>query len=385
MLDFADRPRLRLLLDHFALIEDEREPWRVAYRLPEVLLLAVCGTIAGGDDFDEIVEWGEDNLEFLRRFLPYHHGIPGSRWLRVLVNRIDPALFSACFESWARSLRKEPPAHVALDGKTSRASHDRPRGRAALHLVSAFATRERLVIGQEDIGEEGCEQETIPLLLERLASSGDLKGALVTIDAIACNPKIAKDILDAEADYLLAVKANQSGLLGEIESFFEAAPQIAVEAYRDADKGHGRVEERILKVSREVAWLDGDRRFPGEYRFPKIAAVAMMEANVFEKGASRTQRRFFIASRPMNAKDMAAAIRDHWAIENSLHWVLDVVFREDQARSRTGHGPRNMAVVRHFALNLVRALNDKRSIKLRRKRAGRNNNYLAEIIQPSLN
>ncbi|MDB5554659.1 MAG: putative ISAs1 family transposase, partial [Rhizobium sp.] len=162
---------------------------RVAHPLPEVLLLVVCGTIGACDDFDEIVEWSEDNLPFLRPFLPYHHGIPGSRWLRILLNRIDPALFSDCFMSWASTLRPDAPALVAIDGKTSRGGHDRSNGRAALHLVSAFATRERLVLGQEVVAAASCEQDTIPLLLARLAEKDCLKGALVTIDAIACNAK----------------------------------------------------------------------------------------------------------------------------------------------------------------------------------------------------
>ncbi len=383
MLDFADKPRLRLLLDHFGSLEDDREPWRVAHPLPEVLLLAVCGTIGGCDDFDEIVEWGEDNLAFLRRFLPYHHGLPGARWLRILMNRIDPALFSECFRSWAQALRPDAPDLVAIDGKTSRGSHDRGRGRAALHLVSAFATRERLVLGQEAVGEGSCEQDTIPLLLEKLAASGSLAGAVVTIDAIACNAKVAQAVLDAGADYLLAVKANQPGLLGEIERFFADAPPHSLDGQTDVDKGHGRIEERIVRVSADIDWLDGDRRFPGEYRFPKIAALASVEARVHEKGVERIQRRFYIASRKMTAAELAQAVRAHWAIENSLHWVLDVVFREDHARSRTAHGPANMAVVRHFAFNLVRAADDKRSLKLRRKKAGRTSLYLAQILNAS--
>ena len=383
MLDFADKPRLRLLLDHFAAIDDDREQWRVAHPLPEVLLLAVCATIGGCDDFDEIVEWGEDNLDFLRRFLPYHHGLPCGRWLRSLMNRIDPTLFSDCFRSWAHSLWPNAPDLVAIDGKTSRGSHDRGNGRAALHMVSAFATRERLVLGQEAVADGSCEQDTIPLLLEKLAASGALDGALVTIDAIACNAKVAQAVLDAKADYLLAAKANQPNLMGEIERFFADAPEQSLDTDIDVDKGHGRVEERIVRVSADIGWLQGDRRFPGEYRFPRIAALASVEARVHEKAATRVQRRFYIASRKMAAAELARAVRGHWAIENSLHWVLDVVFREDAARSRTGHGPANMAVVRHFAFNLLRAVDDKRSIKLRRKKAGRNTQYLAQILNPS--
>lgn len=383
LVEMTEKPRLRLLLDHFALIEDDREAWRVAHPLPEVLLLVVCGTIAAGDDFEDIVDWGADNLAFLRRFLPYHHGIPGDRWLRMLMNRIDPGLFADCFRSWAAALRPQAPDLVAIDGKTSRGSHDRGNGRAALHLVSAFATRERLVLGQEAVAEGSCEQETIPLLLERLAASGSLDGALVTIDAIACNPKVAKAVIDAGADYLIAVKANQPGLMDEIARFFDDPRNPPPDRCEDADKGHGRIETRRVAASTQVDWLKGERRFPGEYRLPNIAAIVMVEAETFEKGATTRHRRFYVASRRLTARHAADAIRRHWAIETSLHWVLDVTFNEDKARSRTGHGPANMAVVRHFAFNMLRSVDDKRSIKLRRKRAARNNHYLQQILQPS--
>lgn len=379
-MDLGDRPRLRVLLDHFALLDDDRESWRVAHPLPEVLLLLVCGTIGAGDDFDEIVEWGEDNLPFLRRFLPYHHGVPGSRWLRILLNRIDPGLFSAMFQSWAGALRPAAPALVAIDGKTSRGSLDRTNGRAALHLVSAFATREKLVLAQEAVAEGACEQTTIPLLLERLADKGQLKDALVSIDAIACNAGTAQAILDAGADYLLAVKANQAGLMGEIERFFDDPAQGGVGSALAADKGHGRVEERKVSVSTRVDWLAGERRFPGEHRFPKLAMIAKVENRTWKKQNETSAMRYYVSSRPMSPGALAAAVRSHWAIENSLHWVLDVTFGEDRARSRTGHGPANMATVRHFAFNILKAVDDKRSLKLRRNKAARNQDYMALII-----
>jgi predicted transposase YbfD/YdcC len=350
-----DRPRLRVLLDHFGLLDDERESWRVAHPLPEVLLLVVCGTIGACDDFDEIVEWGEDNLTFLRRFLPYHHGVPGSRWLRILLNRIDPALFSEVFQSWAATLRPDAPALVAIDGKTSRGSHDRTNGRAALHLVSAFATREKLVLGQEAVAAGGCEQDTILLLLERLAEKGRLDGALVSVDAIGCNAKTAQAVLDAGADYLLAVKANQPGLMGEIERFFhDASPELTATA-SEVDKGHGRVEERRVTVSTRIEWLEGERRFPGEYRFPNIAAIAKVEANVHEKGKTTRQTRYYVTSRPMPAASVAEAVRSHWAIENSLHWVgarrhFPRRRRAIPDRSRTRqHGPRTPLRLQHPA------------------------------------
>lgn len=374
------KPRLAHLLDHFSVIEDPREAWRVAHPLGEVLLLVVCATIASCDDFDDIAAWGEAHLEFLRRFLPFYHGVPGARWLNILMNRIDPELFSACFMGWACTMRQDAPTLIALDGKTSRRSHDRAQGKAALHLVSAFATAEKLVLGQEAVDEKSNEIKAIPLLLQRLAAAGALEGALVTIDAIACNPVIARDIVDKEADYLLAVKDNQPTLHAEIKRFFDDAPEAVLDTNIQCDKGHGRIEQRRADVSHAIDWITGSRRFPGEYRFPKIAAVIRIEARVEHKNHCTKERRYYISSRPLSAEEAAHAVRAHWQIENALHWVLDVTFKEDLARVRKGHGARNMAIVRHFAINSVRNAKDKRSIKLRRKIAGWDTNYLETLI-----
>ena len=208
-----------------------------------------------------------------------------------------------------------------------------------------------------------------------------LDGALVSIDAIACNPKIAGEIVSHGADYLLAVKANQPGLRQEVERFFADAPPQALDVHHDLDKGHGRIEDRRVFVSRDIDWLNGQRRFPGEHRFPKIAAVAKVETRTQLADRCRRETRYFIVSRPMTAEALAEAIRGHWLIENSLHWVLDVTFRDDLSRLRKGHGAKNMALVRHFALNLVRQVKDRRSIKLRRKHADRNLQYLGETLQ----
>lgn len=378
-----EKPRLRSLLDHFAIIEDPREQWRVAHPLSEVLLLVVCASIASCDDFDDIAAWGETHLDFLRRFLPYHHGVPGARWLNILMNRLDPQLFSDCFMAWANELRPDAPDLVAIDGKTSRRSHDRPAGKAALHLLSAFATREKLVLGQEAVAPTSNEVTAIPVLLERLAASGMLAGALVSIDAIASNPDIAQAIIDHDADYLLAVKTNQPTLHTEIERFFADPNAGPVDVHRDIDKGHGRIEERICRVSRQVDWLSGEHRFPGEYRFPKLAAIAVIEARVETREKDWTERRYYITSRAISAESLAEAVRAHWHIENSLHWVLDVTFREDLARVRKGYGAKNMAVVRHFAINIVRTANDKLSLKTRRKRAGWDPDYLKNLMCPT--
>lgn len=383
-MDIVDeKPRLRNLLDHFAVIEDPRDQWRVAHPLPEVLLLVVCASISGCDDFDDIAAWGETHLDFLRRFQPYHHGVPGARWLNILMNRLDPQLFSDCFMAWANDLRPDAPDLIAIDGKTSRRSHDRPSGKAALHLLSAFATREKLVLGQQAVAPTSNEITTIPILLERLAASGMLAGALVSIDAIASNPGIAQSIIDHEADYLLAIKTNQPTLHAEIERFFADPDAGPVEIHRDIDKGHGRIEERICRVCRQVDWLSGNRRFPGEYRFPKLATVAVIEARVQTREKGWTERRYYITSRTISADKLAEAVRTHWHIENALHWVLDVTFGEDFARVRKGYGAKNMAVVRHFAINIVRTADDKLSLKTRRKRAGWDTKYLHKLLSNS--
>src|SRR5205807_711905 len=190
------QPRLRLLLDHFAAIEDDRPAWRVMYPLREVLFLVVCATICSCDDYEDIVDWGEARLDFLRRYLDFHWGVPCVDWLRTLMNRVDPELFSACFIAWVADCWPGRPDLLALDGKTSRGSHDRKAGQGPLHLVSAFATNTRLVLGQEATADKGGEIEAIATLLDKLAEAGSLKGALVTIDAVACNPKIAGKIVE---------------------------------------------------------------------------------------------------------------------------------------------------------------------------------------------
>ena len=420
VLESLPKLRLKALLDHFAIIDDHREPWRVAHPLPEVLLLVVCGTICDCDSYEEIAAWGEANLVFLRRHLDYHHGVPGGRWLTLLMNRIDPALFSAAFTDWVRAtwpgrpdlvaphhvapVHGAPvhgaPVHVAIDGKTSRRSHDRAAGRPPLHLVSAFATTARLVLGQEAVPDKASETTAIPALIERLATNNGLKGALVSIDAVATNAAIAGTILKAGANYLLAVKANQPRLRAEIEALFADAAPGTLDIHRDLDKGHGRIEERTVAVAREVDWLDGTRRFPGETRLPGVTCLIRVTSRAELKDRCRLETRYYVSSAPLSAARAAAAVRDHWQIENGLHWVLDVVFAEDQSRLRKGHGARNMAVVRHFAFNLLRAAPEpqrpersplkrrpapgapqrRTSLRLRRKIAGWTVAYAGDII-----
>ncbi len=373
---WSAKPQLRVLLDHLARIEDTRQSWKVAYPLREVLFLVVCGTIASGDDYDDIVDWGEAHLSLLRYFSDFYHGIPCADWLRTVMNRIDPDLFAACFSSWVAECWPNRPDLVAIDGKTSRRSHDRKRGQKALHLISAFATTSRLVLGQDAVDEKSNEITAIPALLQRI----DLKGALVSIDAMGCNPNIAQSIIDAQADYLLAVKDNQPTLHAEVKSYFDGAPSGEVERSETVGKEHGRLEIRTHTVSQSVDWIAAERSYPGAPRFPKLATIAMVESRIERGDKIESERRSYISSRALSATAFADAVRSHWAIENNLHWTLDVTFNEDQSRLRAGHGARNMAVVRHFALNLLRQASDKRSIKRRRKRASWDPEYLLQIL-----
>jgi predicted transposase YbfD/YdcC len=392
---FEEKSRLKSLLDHLSLIEDTRDPWRVAHPLREVLLLVVCGTMADCDDYEAIAAWGKAHLAFLRRYLPYDHGVPGGRWLTLLMNRINPALFSAAFSAWVRQTWPDRPDLIAIDGKTSRRSHDRAEDKGPLHLVSAFATTSRLVLGQEAVEGKTNELSAIPALIDRLAEGGGLKDALISIDAIATNARIAKAINDKGADYLLAVKANQPSLREEIESAFAVA--TAAEAFVDHDKGHGRIEQRTVSVLQDIDWLKGERRFPGEFRLPGAATLIRVQSRTELADRCRYETRYYISSATLSAEAAAHAVRGHWGIENRLHWVLDVVFADDQSRLRKGHGAKNMAIARHFAINLVtkapepetqpplkpqrRASKPKHtSIRLRRKISGWDPEYLANAL-----
>jgi predicted transposase YbfD/YdcC len=365
------------LLDHFAALEDPRQAAKVLYPLPEIILLLLCATLAGANDFVEIQLWGRQNLAFLRRFRPYRHGIPSHDTLNDVTNALDPELFKACFTAWVETLRESEPDQIAIDGKTARRTHNRAKGRDPLHLVSAWASRQRLVLGQEATNAKSNEITAIPLLLERLA----LAGALVTIDAIGTQVEIAQLILDKGGDYLLALKENRPATYADVELFFATPPPGACDTVETTDGDHGRIEVRRVAVCHEVAWLLSDRRYPDEVAFPGLAMIGLVESEVERNGKTTRERRLYLGSARLDAKSFARAVRTHWHIENRLHWVLDVVFHDDLARLRTGHGPQNMAVVKHMALNLLRDAKPTTSLKNRRKLAGWNLDYLYAIIR----
>jgi predicted transposase YbfD/YdcC len=376
----APRARLAVLLQHFSELDDGREPWRVAYPLKEVLLLVTCATISSCDDFDDIAAWGEHNIDFLRRFSDYHHGIPCERWLRHLFNRVDPTLFARCFESWIAAMWPGRHEFIAIDGKTSRRTHDRRKGLKALHTLSAYATTARLVLAQLSVPEKTNEITAIPDLLDHLAETKQLQGALVTIDAMGCQVDIADKIVAHDADYLLALKGNQPNLETEVADYFSGAPKDELVTKTTVEKGHGRIETRTYTLSGEVDWITSARSYPGQPRFTDIKTLVKVHSRAEHADRCSFDTRYFICSAPLDIERIANATRGHWGVE-SMHWLLDVEFGDDLSRYRAGHGAENMSVVRRFALGLVRANKSKGSVKTRRKRASWNPAFLLEILQ----
>jgi predicted transposase YbfD/YdcC len=365
-------------LSHFSALRDPRQAAKVLYALAEILLLMLCATIGGADDFVEIGLWGSERQDFLRRFLPYEHGIPSHDTLCDVIAAIDPDLFKTCFLAWVEGLRAGTPDVIAIDGKTSRRSHDRRKGRLPLHTVSAWATRQRLVLGQESVAEKSNEITAIPLLLRRL----ELTGALVTIDAMGTQKEIAQTIIDGGADYVLALKENWPATYAEVEKVFtDPPPDLALQRYETIDGDHGRIETRNHTMCHSVEWLFSDRRYPGEFEFPGLAAVGMIESETERGGVIEKERRYYLCSSKLDAETFARVVRGHWGVENGLHWVLDVVFHDDLARLRSGYGPANMAIVKHVAMNLLTQAKPTTSLKNRRKKAGWNQDYLEKIIR----
>lgn len=382
LLTAFERPRSRVavLLDHFSELGDAREPERIMYPLSEVLFLVTCATICSCDDFDEIAAWGEHHLDFLRQFSEFHFGIPCERWLRILVNRIDPVLFGQCFDDWIASLWPGRHDLIAIDGKTARRTHDRRKGLKALHTLSAYATGARLTLAQLHVPEKANEITAIPDLIDALAEKGKLKGALVTIDAMGCQADIAGRITAHGADFLLALKANHPALEAEVEHYFRCAPASETTTLTTLEKGHGRIETRIATVSANTAWIVAGRSFPGQTKFKTIKTILKIVRRTGHADRSTFSTRYYISSAPPDIARLAEAVRGHWGVE-SMHWLLDVAFKDDLSRYRSGNGAKNMAVLRRFALNLVRIDKQKGSVKTKRKSAGWDTNTLQRLLQ----
>ncbi|BCX82216.1 transposase [Methylomarinovum caldicuralii] len=363
------------LSEVFVSIPDPRQSSKVTYDLVEVLVVVVCAVICGADTLVEVELWAREKLDWLRRYMPLPHGIPSHDTLGRILAMIDPEAFGSAFQRWAVSVVPALEGQViAIDGKTSRRS--RSKGQDPLHLVSAFAAQYRLVVGQEAVADKSNEKTAIPALLETLA----LKGCVVTLDAMGTDPKIAKAIRDRGADYVLAVKDNQQGLAESIRDFFQAfqdAPdKTPHQQCETVDKAHGRLEVRRCYVFDQLDGLDRPQRWPD------LACFAVVESERTVAGKTTRERRFYISSLPADAERLASVVRQHWAVENPLHWCMDVVFNDDQVRLRTRHAAHNLALLKQMVLNLFRLDSTKRrgGIKARRLLAASSDHYRAQVL-----
>jgi len=366
------------LVEAFSALPDPRTGPAQRHDLCEMILMALCAVLCGADTWVDVAEWAEDNESWLRRYLRLKHGTPSHDTFGRVFRILDAVVFEACFRHWIAGLVGAVAGVVALDGKTIRGSRDGKHG--ALHLVSAFITESGLCLGQESTRGKGNEIAAIKALLDTLS----LKGCIVTLDAIGCQTEIAQKIVDQGGDYLLAVKDNQGNLADALREFFSQADvggfgSLPVSHYETVEKDHGRIETRRAVWVSQLNWLDR----PIRERWPKLAGVGLLERTRLMEGKTSTERVFYIGSKGMaKAETFARAARSHWGVENRLHWVLDVTFREDDCRVRKGHAPQNLSALRKFALCLLRQDTQypKRSLRSRRKTAERRPDYRASLL-----
>jgi predicted transposase YbfD/YdcC len=366
------------LVEHFAQIEDPRCAGKVEHRLIDILVIAVCAVIACAESWDDIALYGRNKLSWLQTFLSLANGIPSHDTFRRVVMLIDPDAFEVCFSQWARSFAEAFDREVvAIDGKTLRRSFDRGRSQGPLHLVSAWASEQGLVLGQRAVDGKSNEITAIPELLETLA----LKNSIVTLDAMGCQKSIADQILERGADYLLVLKANHGNAFTAVQASCEqhcfalgAAGKPVFDAFDDS---HGRLVRRRVFVCPEAAGLKAVSAWSG------LRTVLAVESIRSVNGSGKTEAeiRYFLSSCRDDPKVLVQAIRRHWTIENGLHWVLDVTFREDDSRVRDRIAARNLAILRKIAINLMsRDRSARVSMRARRKQAAWNDDYMLSLL-----
>jgi predicted transposase YbfD/YdcC len=362
-------------LDFFRQIPDHRINRRKVHRVEEILLVTFCGIITGCDGWDDIELYGNTKLDFLRRYLPFKSGVASDDTLRRFFRALDPEKFESCFINWVRSFQMDLESKVvAIDGKTSRGSFDgenRP-----LHLLNAFVSELGLSLGQLKVDSKSNEITAIPALLDML----DLAESIVTIDAMGCQSAITEKIIENKADYVLALKGNQGTLHEDVEMFFKRKlPKIKRYKYEENSKGHGRNEIRKCIAVEDIDWLS--TRHPQWF---KLKSIIEIESTREIKGTSTTEKRYYISSLGADPQNLLHIVRQHWGIENKLHWVLDVCFGEDKSRIRKGNAPRNIAIIKKTALNLLQIIKPTRhriSLKRMIKLAGWDNDFLNEVLR----
>ena len=363
----------------FADLPDPRSTRRRQHRLLDIMTIALCASICGADNWVDIALFGRAKQAWFRSFLELPHGIPSHDTFGRVFARLDPVEFQRSFVAWVQAIAEVTKGQVlAIDGKTLRRTQDHSAGKGAVHMVNVWATANGLALGQAKVDAKSNEITAIPLLLQML----DVSGCIVTLDAMGCQKEIAQQIVASGADYILAVKENQGRLHADIQDLFAGAEAFAFEAvpytaWQATTKGHGRIETR-------QCWTIAD---PGALAYirdvqawPHLASVAKITAQRRSGTATSVETRYFISTLPGDAQQMAQAVRSHWAIENSLHWVLDIAFREDESRVRKDHGPQNLAILRQITLNLLKQNTEKASIKSKRLLAGWREDFLLQIL-----
>jgi predicted transposase YbfD/YdcC len=364
-----------VFLNHFKDLKDPRQQGKVTYPLDEILLLCLFAVPAGAECFTEIALFGVKKRDFLRRFRRFKDGTPDHGHLGDVLAVLDAEQFQRCFVAWVAATTGMAAGVIAIDGKTVRRSAQKRNGKAAIHMVSAFAAGRRLVLGQVKVAEKSNEIIAIPKLLDLLA----IDGAIVTIDAMGCQRDIAQKIIDKKADYVLALKGNQGSLREDVEIFVAEQEAVGfkdceISQHRMIDGDHDRIETRITTVIHDVEWLQDRHGWPG------MKAVVMVESSREISGKIEQETRFYLTSLVMLAHLIGPVIRSHWAIENSLHWVMDMLFRDDECRVRTNHAPANFTTIKHMAHNLLRRASGKTSLRSRRKAAGWDDDFLASLV-----
>ena len=376
--------------EYFSHIEDPRQAHKIDHLLSEVLFVSVLAVIAGADDFNEIAKYCKIKYNWLSTFLKFPGGIPSHDTFNRVLCMIDADQFQQSFIDWIEDIRNSIKSDydktkelekdvISVDGKAVRRSKDSSKGQKAIHMVSAFSSKFGLVLGQQKCLEKSNEITAIPALLTMLL----IKGTIITIDAMGCQKKIAKKIIKKEADYILAIKGNQANLYKEVIDIFEKikTPEFKKYTYQaetEVDKDHGRVETRECVTINNLGWLFEIHGWKG------VKSIAKVTATVYHlsSGKETVEERYYISSLSGNAALINLAVRKHWYVENKLHWVLDVVFKEDYSRVRTGNGAENLTTIRKIALNTIKRDNTvKTSIKNKRKMCGWNDNYALNILK----
>ncbi|MDQ2731222.1 MAG: ISAs1 family transposase [Armatimonadota bacterium] len=376
------------LIEHFIQMPDPRMERTREHKLIDIIVIAICAMLCGADSFVAIADFGEDKEEWLRQRLELPNGIPSHDTFRRVFGLLNPEAFRKCFLSWTEGIRKHVSREIiAVDGKTLRHSFDHTSEQSAIHMVSAWAASSRLVLGQTKVNDKSNEITAIPEVLRLL----DISGCIVTIDAMGCQRGIATQIIEQGGDYVLALKGNQGTLHNTVERFFKEERKEnfngqPFDYLETIDKDHGRIEKRrYWLVSNVSAWLDPQGEWSG------LGSIGMVESERFIQGKTVTETRYFINS--LSGKNMpeksgtgaiklfSRAVRRHWGIENKVHWVLDVVFREDDCRIRKDFSPQNFATLRHIVLNILNQNKGvKGSLKRRRLRAGWSDHHLEAIL-----